>query len=61
MKGFGQSILGVALAALVLSAHPAAAVDLTMYYPVAVGGPVTKIMPWGLARYFRYNSRWNGS
>src|SRR5438309_3551258 len=33
-----------ALGALSLMPRPAAAVDLTMYYPVAVGGPVTKII-----------------
>src|SRR4030088_966992 len=37
-------MLAGALAALFLMPRPAAAVDLTMYYPVAVGGPVTKII-----------------
>src|SRR3978361_2550227 len=42
------------LAALVLT-HPAAAVDLTMYYPVAVGGPVTKIIDDMVGRFEKEN------
>jgi sn-glycerol 3-phosphate transport system substrate-binding protein len=55
VKGFGQAVLGGALAALLLSAHPAAAVDLTMYYPVAVGGPVTKIIDDMVGRFEKQN------
>src|SRR6185437_10354579 len=55
VKGFGQTILGGALAALLLSAQPAAAVDLTMYYPVAVGGPVTKIIDDMVGRFEKQN------
>src|SRR6476659_741486 len=41
----GQAMVAAAtLATLSLTVGPAAAVDLTMYYPVAVGGPVTKII-----------------
>jgi len=43
------------LAALVLT-HPAAAVDLTMYYPVAVGGPVTKIIDDMVGRFEKENA-----
>src|SRR5665213_4014100 len=55
VKAFGQTILGGALAALLLSAHPAAAVDLTMYYPVAVGGPVTRIIDDMVGRFEKEN------
>lgn len=55
MKGFGQAVLGGALAALLMSAQPAAAVDLTMYYPVAVGGPVTKIIDDMVGRFEKQN------
>jgi sn-glycerol 3-phosphate transport system substrate-binding protein len=47
-----KRILGL-LAALVLvaAALPARAVDLTFYYPIAVGGPLTKVID-GYARQF---------
>ena len=35
--------------------RPAAAVDLTMYYPVAVGGPVTKIIDDMVDRFEKEN------
>ncbi|WP_409363767.1 ABC transporter substrate-binding protein [Bradyrhizobium liaoningense] len=38
------------------AAYPANAVDLTMYYPVAVGGPVTKIVDDMVARFEKENS-----
>ena len=44
MKFLERAIFAGALAALFLMPRQAAAVDLTMYYPVAVGGPVTKII-----------------
>lgn len=37
-------------------AQPASAVDLTMYYPVAVGGPVTKIIDDMVARFEKENA-----
>ncbi len=55
MKFFGRTTLAVALAALSLSWRPAGAVDLTMYYPVAVGGPVTKIIDDMVAGFHKEN------
>src|SRR3954469_10886219 len=43
------------LPALFLMPRPAAAVDLTMYYPVAVGGPVTKIIDDMVDRFHKEN------
>ena len=52
MKLFGRTtVAAAALGALSLMSRPAAAVDLTMYYPVAVGGPVTKIIDDMVARF----------
>jgi len=48
------SFAALASAAL-LCANPAPAVDLTMYYPVAVGGPVPKIMDDLVARFHKDN------
>src|SRR3954469_9837235 len=48
-------MLAGALAALFLMPRPAAAVDLTMYYPVAVGGPVTKIIDDMVDRFHKEN------
>jgi len=45
-----------ALAALFLMPRHAAAVDLTMYYPVAVGGPVTKIIDDMVGRFEKENA-----
>lgn len=57
MRFFGRTTLAaVALAALSLAARPAHAVDLTMYYPVAVGGPVTKIIDDMVARFEKENA-----
>ena len=56
MKFFGRTMLAAAaLAALFLVPRPGAAVDLTMYYPVAVGGPVTKIIDDMVARFEKEN------
>ena len=45
MMALRSPMLGAAaLAVMLLGSRPAAAVDLTMYYPVAVGGPITKII-----------------
>src|SRR5436309_15044390 len=43
------------LAGLATMPLPAAAVDLTMYYPVAVGGPVTKIIDDMVERFGKEN------
>src|ERR1700712_3575457 len=43
------------LAMVFLMPRPAAAVDLTMYYPVAVGGPVTKIVDDMVGRFEKGN------
>src|ERR1043165_10165793 len=48
-------MLAGALAGLFLMPGPAAAVDLTMYYPVAVGGPVTKIIDDMVSRFEKDN------
>lgn len=57
MKFFGRTMLAAAaLAALSFGSRPAAAVDLTMYYPVAVGGPVTKIIDDMVARFEKENA-----
>ena len=55
MKFSARMMVLGALAALVLMPRPAAAVDLTMYYPVAVGGPVTKIIDDMVGRFEKEN------
>ena len=44
MSLFRKMMCAAAIAGLAAMPLPALAVDLTMYYPVAVGGPVTKII-----------------
>ena len=40
-----KRLIGIALAALVVAATPALALtELTFYYPIAVGGPLTKVV-----------------
>jgi len=57
MKVFGRTMLAAAAVAIsALAPSPAAAVDLTMYYPVAVGGPVTKIIDDMVARFEKENA-----
>lgn len=57
MKVFGRTMLAAAAVAIsALAPRPAAAVDLTMYYPVAVGGPVTKIIDDMVARFEKENA-----
>src|SRR6478609_7183684 len=49
-------LMAAAFTALSLgTAYPAAAVDLTMYYPVAVGGPVTRIIDDMVGRFEKQN------
>lgn len=48
-------LMAAAFAVLSMAARPAAAVDLTMYYPVAVGGPVTKIIDDMVSRFEKDN------
>src|SRR5438309_6501499 len=55
LRVFGRMMLAAALA-LFLMPRPAAAVDLTMYYPVAVGGPVTKIIDDMVSRFEKENA-----
>ncbi|KQW18289.1 ABC transporter substrate-binding protein [Afipia sp. Root123D2] len=55
MKYYGKTVLAAAFAATIAMAQPAAAVDLTMYYPVAVGGPVTKIIDDMVGRFEKEN------
>ena len=57
MRNFVPTLLAAAmLSALALTPRPAAAVDLTMYYPVAVGGPVTKVIDDMVARFEKENA-----
>jgi len=57
MKVFGRTMLAAAAVAIsALAPRPAAAVDLTMYYPVAVGGPVTKIIDDMVGRFEKENA-----
>lgn len=49
-------LMAATFAALSMGARPAAAVDLTMYYPVAVGGPVTKIIDDIVSRFEKENA-----
>ena len=57
MKLFSRmTVAAAALTAVAVGTRPAAAVDLTMYYPVAVGGPVTKIIDDMVARFHKENA-----
>ena len=57
MKKFRLTVLvAAALAALGTGLRSASAVDLTMYYPVAVGGPVTKIIDDMVQRFEKENA-----
>ncbi|NJB67140.1 sn-glycerol 3-phosphate transport system substrate-binding protein [Desulfobaculum xiamenense] len=47
--------LVLALATVALMAGPAFAVDLTMYYPVSVGGPITKVIDGMIADFEKEN------
>lgn len=50
------SVAGMALATLLAAGVPAAAnTELTMYYPVAVGGPVTKVVDGMVAEFEKAN------
>ena len=44
MKSFVRVLLGAALAATALSGPAAAATEISFYYPIAVGGPITRII-----------------
>jgi len=44
MKGLLKVLLGIALTVCILGRTSAHAVELNMYYPVAVGGPITKVI-----------------
>jgi sn-glycerol 3-phosphate transport system substrate-binding protein len=55
MKLLGKTMMAAAVAALLAMPLPARAVDLTMYYPVAVGGPVTKIIDDMVDRFHKEN------
>lgn len=46
-----KTFLALAAASAALAAGPAQAVDLTMYYPVAVGGPLTDVVDDFVARF----------
>ena len=55
---FKYYLAGAALAAVIsgLAAQSAAAVELTMYYPVAVGGPLTKVVDGMVADFEKQNA-----
>ncbi len=55
--GFRQATMLIAglLVSIALGGTPARAVDLTMYYPVAVGGPLTAIMDDFVKRFEKEN------
>jgi sn-glycerol 3-phosphate transport system substrate-binding protein len=55
MRIFGRIIFAAFVAALMIAPRPASAVDLTMYYPVAVGGAVTKIIDDMVDRFQKEN------
>jgi sn-glycerol 3-phosphate transport system substrate-binding protein len=55
MKLLGKTMMAAAVATLLAMPLPANAVDLTMYYPVAVGGPVTKIIDDMVGRFHKEN------
>ena len=55
MSLFGKLMFAAAAFGLAATPLPAAAVDLTMYYPVAVGGPVTKIIDDMVGRFHNEN------
>ena len=55
MRLFGKVLVAAAVAALATLPRTASAVDLTMYYPVAVGGPVTKIIDDMVERFHKDN------
>lgn len=55
MRLFGKMAWAAAVAALAALPRTASAVDLTMYYPVAVGGPVTKIIDDMVERFHKDN------
>jgi sn-glycerol 3-phosphate transport system substrate-binding protein len=44
MNRFTRFLTGAALAATVFGGSHASATELTFYYPIAVGGPITKIV-----------------
>lgn len=44
MKPLAYAFMGAALAASVVASPASAATDITFYYPIAVGGPITKII-----------------
>jgi sn-glycerol 3-phosphate transport system substrate-binding protein len=46
-----KTLIAIVSAALLAAALPASAVDVTFYYPIAVGGPLTKVID-GLAAQF---------
>src|SRR5262245_55043870 len=52
---FRSLFFAVLASALSLFTAPASAVDLTMYYPVAVGGPIPKIIDDLVARFHKDN------
>ena len=57
MMALRSTMLGAAaLAVMLLGSRPVAAADLTMYYPVAVGGPVTKIIDDMVSRFEKENA-----
>ncbi len=44
MNKFARLTIAATLAATVLGGSAASATEITFYYPIAVGGPITKIV-----------------
>ena len=55
MNVFARALAGVALATTVLGGSAQAATEITFYYPIAVGGPITKIIEGYTAEFEKKN------
>ena len=55
MKSFVYALAGLALGSTVLSAPAFAATEISFYYPIAVGGPITKIIDGYVADFEKAN------
>ena len=55
MKAFARALFGAALATTVLAAPAFAATEISFYYPIAVGGPIPKIIDGYVADFQKAN------
>ncbi|MDE1994418.1 MAG: ABC transporter substrate-binding protein [Rhizobiaceae bacterium] len=55
MKSFAQALAGIALAGTFLASPAFAATEISFYYPIAVGGPITKIIDGYIADFEKAN------